>query len=83
MSDKPITTSWMWKQEDGEIWGLTLDTDARKVEWFDGIGCACGDSFAVQSFDDFLAKGPRYGEPPDDTLGEIYASLHTLQQSAS
>jgi hypothetical protein len=75
---KPITTSWMWKQEDGEIWGLTLDIDKRKLDWFDGIGCACGDSFATQTVQDFNQRGPRYGDLPDDVLAEVQASLAAI-----
>jgi hypothetical protein len=65
----------MWKTEDDEIWGLTLDADAQKLDWYDGIGCACGDSFAEQTFDDFLQKGPRYGTLPPDVENEVRAAL--------
>lgn len=84
MSDtqQPITTVWMW-QQDGEVWGLTINTDKGVIEWADGIGCACGDSFAEQTFADFLARGPRYGSPPDDVLAQVHSSLHALTQSAS
>lgn len=75
MTSKPLTTSWMWKQDDGEIWGLTLDVDARKLDWYDGVGCACGDSFAEQSIQDFLQKGPRYGSLPADVLDEVRAAI--------
>jgi hypothetical protein len=79
MTDKkPMTTSWMWKQEDGEVWGLTIDIEKRKLEWFDGIGCACGDSFAEQTVEDFIQRGPRYGDLPDDVLNEVRESLETL-----
>lgn len=73
-----ITTSWMWKQEDGEVWGLTLDVDARKLEWFDRVGCACGDSFAEQTVEDFTQKGPRFGDLPDDVMAEVRNSLASL-----
>ncbi len=75
---QPLNTSWMWRTDDGEVWGLSLDAERALVEWFDGIGCACGDSFAVQTFADFLQTGPRYGDPPADVLAEIYASLRAL-----
>ena len=76
---KPITTSWMWKQEDGEVWGLTLNVDKRKLEWFDGIGCACGDSFAEQTVEDFAQKGARYAELPADILAEVRESLTAIE----
>jgi hypothetical protein len=78
-----LNTSWMWKQDDGEIWGLTVDTEKQRVEWFDGIGCACGDSFALQTAADFLAKGPRYGEPPPDVLGEIETTLRAITSGSA
>jgi len=28
----PLNTAWMWKQDDGEIWGLTVDTEKQRVE---------------------------------------------------
>ena len=77
MAEKPLTTSWMWKQDE-EIWGLTLNVDEQKIEWFDGVGCACGDSFAEQTIPDFLKKGARYGDPPDDILAELRESLTAL-----
>jgi hypothetical protein len=81
MADKPLTTVWMWKDDEGEVWGLTLNQDRQKVEWADSIGCACGDSFAEQTFADFLAKGPRYGNPPEDVLNEAVASVKALQNN--
>ncbi|MBI5668864.1 MAG: hypothetical protein HZC41_12730 [Chloroflexi bacterium] len=80
MSDKPVNTSWMWKEDDGSVWGLVIHTDEQTVEWYDSIGCACDDGFQEQTFDDFLAKGPRYGTPPDDVVDEVYASIHTLRE---
>lgn len=74
-----ITTSWMWKQEDGEVWGLTLNIAERKLEWFDGIGCACGDSFAEQTVEDFSQKGARYGELPADVMAEVRESLAAIE----
>jgi hypothetical protein len=82
MDEKPLTTAWMWKQPDEEIWGLTINKDTRKLEWFDGIGCACGDSFAEQTFADFLQKGPRYGDLPEDVMAEVQFALQTLDASA-
>jgi len=81
MDNKRVSTSWMWKDDDGEIWGLMVNRDRQKVEWSDSVGCACGDSFAEQTFADFLAKGPRYGNPPDDVLSEAYESVQALRAS--
>jgi hypothetical protein len=82
MTQKPITTSWMWKQDDETVWALVIHADTRKVEWYDGLGCACDDGFQEQSFEDFLTIGPRYGDPPPDVLAEIYESLAVLGQKA-
>ena len=73
-----MTTSWMWKADNGEVWGLTINTEAGQVEWADSIGCACGDSFARQSIEDFLEKGPRFGDLPADVLQEVRHSLQTF-----
>jgi hypothetical protein len=69
-----MTTHWMWNDE-GEVWGLSLNLDSQRVEWADAIGCACGGSFAEQSFADFLATGPRYGRVPQHVLDEVQATL--------
>jgi hypothetical protein len=68
----------MWKGDDAKVWGLSLDEDHQLVEWSDSIDCACGDSFATQSFANFLARGPRFGDPPEDVLAQVYESLSIL-----
>lgn len=79
MTAKPLTTVWMWKDaSNDEVWGLTANLNKEKLEWSDSIGCACGDSFAEQTFADFLEKGPRYGEPPEDVVAEVYETLRAV-----
>lgn len=78
MYKKPLTTSWMWKDDHEEIWGLTINREKGLLEWADSIGCACGDSFAQQAITDFLEKGPKYGDPPQDVLDEIHISLNQI-----
>lgn len=77
MSAKPINTSWLWV-DDGEQYGLIIDADERKLSWYEGAGCACGDSFAEQTFDDFAQNGARYLPLPDDIAAEINQSLTAL-----
>lgn len=72
MSETSRTTSWMWN-DDGEVNGLRLDLDDRLLLWFDGIGCACGDSTAEQPFVDFLDGNLLGFNPPDDVLAEVQA----------
>lgn len=82
MSDPKITLSWMWR--DGEsINALKINTDRRRLEWFDEIGCACGDSTAEQSFADFAAHGAKLSGVPDDVLSELRQSLNALESSES
>ncbi len=79
MTEKPLTTTWMWKDDNEEIWGLTVNKDKNKLEWADSIGCACGDSFAEQEYGDFMERGPRYGNPPADVVEEVRTTLSALQ----
>jgi hypothetical protein len=74
----------MWKDETDEtVWGLVIHTDEQTVEWYDGIGCACDDGFQEQTFEDWLAKGPRYGDPPPDVEQQVYQSIHALMEKVS
>jgi hypothetical protein len=74
------TTSWMWPTDDGDVNGATIDTISQRIHWFDsGLGCACGDSTAEQTYAEFRAKGPAVGTIPDDVLAEIHASIAALE----
>jgi hypothetical protein len=75
MNDAPLTTDWMWN-DDGAVWGLSLDMERGMVEWSDSIGCACSGSFAEQTFADFMTTGSRYGNPPAHVLDEVWTALH-------
>lgn len=78
MAENPLKTAWMWATEDGEMNGMTIDTSHKRLDWFDGIGCACGDSSAVQSYTEYQRKGSPLGELPDDVKAEIDASIGAL-----
>jgi hypothetical protein len=79
MSKEP-TTSWMWPTDDGDVNGATIDTIKARIHWFDnGIGCACGDSTAEQTYADFRKKGPAIGSIPGDVLAEIQTSIQVLE----
>lgn len=68
--------SWMWGTEDGGVNGVTIDELDRKIHWFeDAAACACGDSAAVQSFEQFEQFGAALGTIPDDILAELRESL--------
>ena len=69
-----MTTNWMWN-DDGAVWSLSLDIERQTVAWSDAIGCACSGSFAEQTFADFVANGPRYGNPPPAIVDEVQAVL--------
>lgn len=75
-----LITSWMWKQDE-EIWGLTLNVKKQVLAWMDGIGCACGDSFAEQTLTDFIEKGPRFGNPPADVVEEVHHSVRLVLEN--
>jgi hypothetical protein len=72
-----MTTSWMWRSGEA-LNGLQIDTDAGRLEWFDGPGCACGDSTLSQTYADFAARGPAFADIPDDILAEVRAALAQL-----
>jgi len=47
--NRPKTTSWMWRDEDGGTSGADLDFSNGVVRWFDGIACACDDNKLEQT----------------------------------
>ncbi|HEX2622279.1 MAG TPA: hypothetical protein VHL11_19105, partial [Phototrophicaceae bacterium] len=63
--------------------GLKINQERGIVEWYDSLGCACGDSSEVQTYSDFLKRGPNFPGLPDDVKAEIEASLIALGASAS
>ncbi len=80
MSDRQITLSWMWRVGEG-IHALKINPDRQHLEWFDEIGCACGDSTVEQTFAEFAARGAALSDVPDDVLAELRASLAALGAS--
>ncbi|MCU0480997.1 MAG: hypothetical protein MUE54_07265 [Anaerolineae bacterium] len=69
-------TAWMWATDDGGVNGVTIDQIQGRVMWFEDAGaCACGDSSAVQSFEQFVQKGAYLDSIPDDTLSELRHSV--------
>lgn len=77
MSDKPITTSWLWQAGEG-VNGLKINTDRARIEWYDEVGCACGDSTITQTYHEFRTQGPTFSSIPDDVQAEVEASLAAL-----
>lgn len=77
-----IITSWIWKAGE-DVNGLKIDQENRRLEWFDAVGCACGDSTLTQTFADFVQRGPAFGSLPDDILAELNASLSAMRVTAS
>lgn len=73
--DSP-NTAWIWATDDGGVSGATIDQISGRVLWFeDATACACGDSSAVQTFDQFLQKGAFLSSIPDDVLFELRQSV--------
>lgn len=71
MTNSP-NTAWMWATDDGGVNGATLDQIQGRVLWFADAGaCACGDSSAVQSFEQFVQKGAYLDSIPADVLAEM------------
>lgn len=80
MSEQRLTTDWMWRADDGAVWGLSLNLGRQVVEWSDAIGCACSGGFAEQTFADFVEKGPRFGNPPENVVAEALETLRRVDQ---
>lgn len=76
---EPHTTSWMWPSAHGGVNGAIIDTNTHTIQWFDEVGCACGDSVAVQSFEQFRQAGTPISSPPEATLGEIRTVMAALE----
>ena len=77
---KPETTSWMWASGNGGTNGATIDTVDHMIQWFDEVGCACGDSVAVQSFEQFRQAGPMLDGMPEDVHEEIMTVVTNLEE---
>ena len=77
MTQKAPATSWLWKAGDG-VNGLKIDTDDGVLEWFDNFGCACGDSTATQTYEEYFQRGPMFPTMPDDVKVEVEQSLQAL-----
>lgn len=81
MTEIPKTTSWMWSAGTG-VNGVRIDLDEAHLEWYDAVGCACGDSTMEQSYAKFQAEGPALGNPPEDVLMELQTAISLLIESA-
>ncbi|PJF29545.1 MAG: hypothetical protein CUN52_07820 [Phototrophicales bacterium] len=78
----PPNTAWMWATDDGGVNGATIDQIRGRVLWFeDAAACACGDSSAVQSFEQFVQKGAYLPDIPDDVLSELRQSVAYYAQA--
>lgn len=76
---KPL--AWMWGVE-GEVYGLSIDEETRKLRWFANAGCLCDwdDSEVDQTPAQFLARGVpgQIAEPDMTTLAEIHQRVEEL-----
>lgn len=72
------TTAWMWASDFGSS-GMTLDFENNRLEWFEGISCACGDTPFKQTIEQFLKKGPLVADVPTDIIEEIHQSIQSYQ----
>jgi len=79
MAEK-LTTSWMWGVDSGGVNGANIDIDRQQIHWFDSVGCACGDSSAVQTFGDFREKGSPLGHLDDDIYKEMMTTLAQVER---
>lgn len=80
MAETPKTTTWMW-EAGTSINGVRIDLHDAQLEWYDEVGCACGDSTVEQSYADFQADGPALGNLPEDVLTELQNAVNLLTKS--
>lgn len=73
--NKPKTTSWMWRDDNGGTSGADLDLHHGVVRWYDSVACACEDNKLEQTFADFLKRGAHYADPPQDVEDEMRESV--------
>jgi hypothetical protein len=79
-----MQTAWMWHNASSNgVMGAEIDYDERVIRWFDEPGCACAGSGNEQTFEDFLARGPRPVSPPDDVTQEMREALRKQGVGAS
>ncbi len=78
-------TAWMWAEE-GNVYGLSIDTETRTLRWFVNAGCLCDhdDSTVDQTPAAFLARGlPGAVALPDAaTLAEMRDAAKALAARA-
>jgi len=75
-----MTSSWMWADAHGGVNGASIDVEKQLIHWYDSVGCACGDSAAVQSFAVFREKGSPLGPLADDIHQEIVDTLAEVER---
>ncbi|MFW5691779.1 MAG: hypothetical protein ACOCX3_00355 [Chloroflexota bacterium] len=76
-----INKAWMWPVSSGGVNGANIDDVDRKIHWFDdAVACACGDSAAVQSFEQFRQDGSPLGSIPGDVLEEMHHTIAQIEQ---
>jgi hypothetical protein len=73
-----LETAWMWPTEDGGVNGVKIDTERGLIQWFDEIGCACGDSDILQSYEHYAENGPAFPNAPEDVLAGLAAAVTVL-----
>lgn len=81
MAEPTVTTAWMWQTERGELNGLKIDKERGLLNWYDGVGCACGDSTAAQTVAEYKKDGAAFQGVPEDILQELQASLAALNKA--
>jgi hypothetical protein len=61
--------------------GLKINRDKGLLEWYDDLGCACGDSTTTQTYQEYAQRGPAFSSMPEDVQAEVEQSLAALTQS--
>jgi hypothetical protein len=76
-------TAWMWVDEGGEVFGLTIDEQTCLLRWYVSPGCACDNpSAADQTIAQYRQRGVpgQVADPPADVLEEIREAVKLLEE---
>ena len=73
--------AWIWYAND-TVYGLRLDLEDGRLEWYDTVGCDCDDDAIRQTIAQYRQTGAPnvIPIPPPDILAELNQALTSARQ---